>query len=197
MNDNRDNQSLAIAMRDNNDENALALLIKRNRAWMLSKAMKILKNPEDAEEAINDVYVKIWHNRQKWDPSKGEFTHYFRVVASNLIIDFYRKRNRRQKNMPRAIPEIENSDFGFTIQTIKDEPLRNICAEEIPEKIAEALLEVRRPQHRIAWILKHFEHYKYREIAEILKVPESSIKMWILRCNLELREHLADIGEKL
>lgn len=178
----------------NGDAAAFQVFFDRHYEWIFRRALRILKSHCDAEDAVSDVFVKIWQNREKFDSQgKSTFMAWVNVLAQRKIIDALRIKNRnRIHNRHGDLLHIE--DYALLGQVADNAPdgLQQVIADEITERIESALLEVQKANHRIAWILHYFEGYTYNEISGILKKPVGSCKIWIHRCSQRLRELLTE-----
>ena len=166
-----------------------------------NRAFAVLKNHHDADVASQDVFIKLWEKKSKWEPSGGEFLGWFLILAERSIIDAYRKQQRSQKYTT-SIDSIVTSDAPSETETLtflecirdpQPEALELILADEAMQLIEEAVLSVPNPKHRLAWILHRFEGYKHSKIAEIMRAPENTCKIWIFRCQKQIREVLQEI----
>ena len=70
----------------------------------------------------------------------------------------------------------------------------HLIAKEAQEILENALEQVTKPNHRIAWILRHLEGCSVAEISRILNRKDGTVKTWIFRCTQELRQILVNIG---
>ena len=180
------------------DELAFSSVFRQLYNPVYNRALVILKNHQDAADASQDVFIKVWQKKSKWDPAQGQFLGWFLVLAERTIIDAYRKKKRSQKDIDsidRHIYGTDNADTdGLTaLECIPDrspDALRSIAADEALRLIEDALLTVPNRNHRLAWILRHFEAYSVPRISEIMNAPRTSCKIWIHRCQIQIREAL-------
>ena len=175
------------------DEVAFGQLFDKHYKWVYNKAYRMLGDYRDAEEVAQDVFIKVWQKLSKWDTEQGSFQAWLNTVARNTIIDAIRKRNRdpivsfdgSPEDDERPLTEHEDPRPG---------PEKQLEAQEARELIESSLQLVTKPNHRIAWILRHLEGYSIAEIARILDRKEGTVKIWIFRCMKELREIMKKKG---
>ena len=74
--------------------------------------------------------------------------------------------------------------------------MRQRFAKEAREILEQALQQVTKPNHRVAWILRHLEGCSIAEISQGLQRKEGTVKIWIFRCTQELRQILSRKGIK-
>ena len=170
-------------------ESAFAELYQQTRRTCFQYALRMLKNKEDAEEATNDGYFKLWTNRHQWDPAKGRFVAWMWVVLKRRIIDMHRTKIQHIQAAPRHIDHPDkippSCEIYYTDPT--PEPLDALIHAEQLQAVYQALLQIEEPSHRIAWRLRMLEGYKFREIGDILKVPLGTAKVWYYRGNEKLK----------
>lgn len=167
------------------------------------RAFEVLKNHCDADEASQDIFIKIWQKKSKWDSSRGTFMGWVLTLAERSIIDAYRKQKRVQNTYSvdkNIVDWIDDEDDGIltTLELVSDEKpdaLGLIIADETMRHIEEAVLSVENRKQRLAWILRHFEGYTPPEISEIMGHPVGTCKIWIHRCQKKMRAVLEETYE--
>ena len=176
------------------DEAAFSQLFDKHFNWVYSKAYRILGDHQDTEEVSLDIFTKVWQklDKGKWDPTKGSFQAWLNIVAKNTIIDAIRKRDRIRE----SLLTLEEQD-DLPLNEYEDDrpgPDKHIIAREAQEILENALEQVTKPNHRIAWILRHLEGCSVAEISRILNRKDGTVKIWIFRCTQELRQILVNKG---
>ena len=177
----------------NGDESAFTLFFNRNYGWVYRRAFRCLKSREDAEDTASKVFVKAWQHREKYNAEKGTFMAWFSVLCQRAIIDARRIQARDYKVC--RYGDLDTSEDNSIFERIADtcqSALDGLIAEEQQIRIEDALCKIKRPEHRLVWILHHFEGYSYPEIAKIIKRAEGTCKIWVRRCNQLLQRILTD-----
>ncbi len=185
---------LATQAKAGNDA-AFRQLFDKHYKWVYNKAYRMLGNYQDTEEVASDVFVKVWQklNKNKWDAEKGSFQAWLNMVARNTIIDAIRKRNRIREHPLSGSAEDDEQPLS-QYEDPYTGPEQEIEAAEAQQILESALEQVTKPNHRIAWMLRHLEGYSIAEIARILNRKEGTVKIWIFRCTEELRKILVAKG---
>lgn len=176
------------------DEAAFSQLFDKHYNWVYSKAYRILKDHQDTEEVSLDVFTKVWQKLQenKWDPKIGSFQAWLNILARNTIIDAIRKRDRIRESL---LTLEEQDDLPLNeYEDGRPGPDKHIIAQEAQEILEKALEQVTKPNHRIAWILRHLEGCGVADISRILNRKDGTVKIWIFRCTQELRQILMNKG---
>ncbi len=134
----------------------------------------------EAEDLTQDILIRIYQNLRSYRSEAGNFQNWILRVARNLIIDHYRQ--------VRRYPQTGGSEELETMN-IKDDKVPN------PQRAAEQTeaskflhdgLQSLSPELKEAIILRDLEGMAYQDIAELLSVPEGTVKSRINRARLEL-----------
>lgn len=147
---------------------------------MYHKAYGILKDRKLAEDAVQESFIRIIKNFDKFPKNKCPQTrNKFVNIVRAVSIDIYRKRNR-QKTV--SFDEIEGTiidEFAVT-----DEILNNMGFEEYLFKLPKSYYAI--------LSLKYDEGYSYKEIASILNITEENVKKRLMRARKKLKEIIND-----
>jgi RNA polymerase sigma-70 factor, ECF subfamily len=149
----------------------------------------------DAEDLTQEVFLKMYRNLASFDPAKGGFTTWLTTLTRNLLVDNYRR-----SRLERASESLDESYDGEDDGPTKAERLtdgsknqeQHVAGLELRAQIQEALKQVS-PDLREAVILRDLEDMDYKEIAEILGVPQGTVKSRISRGRSELARLLKRI----
>jgi len=155
-------------------------------------------SPSDAEDLTQEVFLKMFKNLESFDPAKGGFTTWLTTLTRNLLVDNYR-RTRLERASESLDEPLGNDMDGGTGET-KASRLeasgrsqeQHVAGLELRAQIQEALKQVS-PELREAVILRDLEDMDYKEIAEVLGVPQGTVKSRISRGRSELARLLKRI----
>lgn len=147
---------------------AFEQLYNRYKQPLAASLVKLLRNDTLAQDALQDLFVRVWNNRASIDPAMS-FRSYLYRIAQNLVIDYYRKIAREKELM-----EVFLHDAATAHTTIDDA----LEANE-RKKVLQALLDKLPPQQRRAYTLHKIEGKSYKEIAEIMQISASTINKHI------------------
>ena len=149
----------------------------------------------DAEDMTQEAFLKVYRNLASFDPAKGGFTTWLTTLTRNLLVDNYRR-----SRMERASDSLDETYDGEDDGPSKAERLaddrpsqeHHVAGLELRAQIQEALKQVS-PELREAVILRDLEDMDYKEIAEVLGVPQGTVKSRISRGRSELARLLKRI----
>jgi RNA polymerase sigma-70 factor, ECF subfamily len=171
-----------IAQAAQGDVEAYAVLVRRYYPMCARIAQRMLRDAEDAEDAVQDTFLRAFRALGRFDHRKV-----FRAWLLRILVNQCRthalKRRRRERRFPRdeiALRDTPSSDGHATFET--DERQRVIDAVESLE-----------PLLREAFLLKYVEELEYKEMAEITGASISALKMRVKRACEALRPRLEGI----
>ena len=154
------------------NEKSLEVLIKRYLKPIYSFAYRYVGNDQEAEDITQEVFVRVWRNLKKFDQNK-KFKTWIFSIAKNTSIDWLRKK----KAIPFSNFENEKGE-NWLIKTIADPcPLPDEIFEQTGiAKILNSAMNQLSPKYRMVLFLRYNDHFTFREIAESLNEPISTIK---------------------
>ncbi len=166
------------------DREAIRQLYARYSAPLFSLAIRLVGNVGDAEEALQDAFVKIWRSAASYDPRKSRPFTWAVTVLRRTCIDHLRKRRR----IPQASPLLDGDDAAIDVSpgaSVRRAAESRDDSERIRGALSEAL-----PNQRRALELALFSGMTHTEIAQRLEQPVGTVKSWIRRGLLDLRSTL-------
>jgi RNA polymerase sigma-70 factor, ECF subfamily len=163
------------------DVSAFEQLYDHHSRAVYSLVLRILQQSGTAEEVVQDVFLQLWRNAERHDPSRGPFLPWLLTLARNRALDTLRlksERQRRREEQTEELPPIVCAPPEFEKQLDDKRRAEKVCI----------LMSSLNPQQRKTIELAYFEGLSHSEIAEALKEPLGTVKSWIrnglLRLNL-------------
>lgn len=139
---------------------------------LLMTALKMLHNKEDAQDAVQIAFIKLYHNIRRYEFRSKFSTYLFRIVV-NVCLDMIKKRkNRRMQPLPERDPSYYTS-------------------EDLRLQLEEAI-SMLPDRMRACFVLFAVEEFKQSEIAEILDLSVGAVKAQIFHAKARLRSFLSD-----
>ena len=167
-------------------ESAMGDLYDLTSGLVHGVALRILENPQDAEEVVLDVYMKAWRNASTYSTDRGSVTAWLVMMARSVAIDRIRSRNAQPKTW-----ELTNLEFPEPADGAFATPEQATQERERQARVQLALRELPIEQ-REALILAFFGGLSHAELAERLGQPLGTIKT---RIRLGLRRLRSLLGE--
>ena len=166
------------------DETALAELYRRHGGPTLSLARRVLADRVLAEEIVQEVFVRLWHAPERFDPERGSMRAWLCAQVHGRSVDLLRANTARRAREERdafRTPAIDHDLELAVVELTEGEAVRRALGS-----LSDA--------ERQAIELAYFGGHTYREVAVLLAQPEGTIKSRIRSGLLRLRAALIDGG---
>jgi RNA polymerase sigma factor (sigma-70 family) len=144
---------------------AFNLLVNKYKEKLYWHIRKIVIDHDDADDLVQDTFVKIWHSLEKFRGDSSLYTWFYRIATNECITFLKKKRNRYFLPLVNVEKELERlliTDPWFD-------------GNELQKKLQKALLTLPEKQ-RLVFNLRYFEEMPYEEISKILHTSEGALK---------------------
>jgi RNA polymerase sigma-70 factor (ECF subfamily) len=159
---------------------ALRHIYEAEAAAMLGVAMRIVRRRDLAEEVVHDAFVQIWRKADQFDPALGSGRSWMFAIVRNRALNLIRDRSREELTDDATLEGLaEIGDHDDLIQRLGQSEALRVCLERLE-----------RPR-RASLVLAYAGGFSHGEIAGRLGVPLGTVKAWIRRSLLSLRECMA------
>jgi len=155
------------------DEQAFVQLVRRWEVPIQRLCVRMTGDLHRGEDLAQETFARVFTKRKEYEPS-GKFSTWLWRIAMNLCYDELRRIKRRQESSlddggGEAIAALES------FKANEPAPDSQVMQLERGEMVRQALLRL--PElYRSVLVLRHYEDLKFREIAEVLEVPEGTVK---------------------
>jgi RNA polymerase sigma factor (sigma-70 family) len=179
--------SLIVRRCMDGDSAAWAEMVRTHQKRVYGLCYRFTGNAADAEDLTQDVFLKIYSNLGSFDASRGSFPVWITTMTRNLLVDnFRRTRNQRATSSLDegwdASEELKPADrLTAAGPTPHESAARNELAKMVQTALACVSVELRE-----AVILRDLQDFDYKEIAQVLSIPEGTVKSRISRGRAEL-----------
>ncbi|MDM7997350.1 MAG: sigma-70 family RNA polymerase sigma factor [Acidobacteriota bacterium] len=166
------------------DDAAWEMVVTSYGKRIYNLSYRYTNRKEEAEDLTQDILIRVYQNLKSYRSEVGSFQNWILRVARNLIIDHYRQ--------VRRFPQAAGSEELETMN-IKDEKVPNpqrVAEQAEASKFLQDGLRDLSPELKEAIILRDIEGMAYQDIADLLRVPEGTVKSRINRGRLELAKLL-------
>jgi RNA polymerase sigma-70 factor (ECF subfamily) len=161
--------------------------------------MKMLKQREWVDEAVNDVMLTVWQTAGRYDPEKGRLSTWLFGISHNKGLKLLERNGRyREESLEDNDVGIDNNEervggsYGSTI-TSNSEPERVVMGWELGDAMSWAFGKLS-PDHQAVIELCFTEDFTYQEIADIVDCPLNTVKTRLFHARKRLAEMLARKG---
>lgn len=149
------------------------IVVKQHANALYGFALKFLRNSEDANDIVQDVYEKLWMNRKKVEVEKAKSWMF--TTAYHAMINFSNKRKRMtydSDGMPER-GEVEKDTFES-------------------RQLVDRAVSILPPIQKSIILLRDLEGYSYEEIGNILDLSQSQVKVYLFRARNKIKKRLKD-----
>jgi RNA polymerase sigma-70 factor, ECF subfamily len=153
------------------DPQAFARLVERWQLPIQRLCVRMLGDAHRAEDLAQEAFVRVFARRKDYEPV-SRFSTFLWRIALNLCYDELRKINRRGESSLEERAD-ERGEFEFAAESVA--PDLQLVEDERAEGVRRALLQLPEP-YRVVVVLRHYEGLKFREIGEVLDIPEGTVK---------------------
>ncbi len=171
------------------DRAKFARLVEQYSPMIYRLGLKMLNNPQDAEDILQETFIKAYKHINKFDGRSSVSTWLYRIATNEALMSLRKKR-----------PDTVSFDVPSIYESEPQEPLQIIdwcCMPEEEYLTAEGRTRLdqaaeRLPESlRIVFVLRDIEGLSTRETAEVLNISETAVKTRLSRARLRLREDLS------
>ncbi len=160
-------------------------IIDKYQRSIYNLAYRMLGNREDALDLAQETFLRAFKKLNLYDP-KRPFSPWIHRIAANLCINHCKK--PKLKTVSLVIEDKDGNQFEQAVGDLKNEPGQKVLAKEKQQEIIQAIGQLPE-KYRVPLILRHFHHYTYEEIGEVLKKPPGTVKTWIYRGRNLLKDY--------
>jgi RNA polymerase sigma-70 factor (ECF subfamily) len=171
--------------RNGEDEEALDEMMRRKTRPLIQVAARILGDEEEARDVVQVTFVRLWENRDRYDPRFSPNTWIYRITT-NLAIDLLRSRRSKERSDEPFRHHLRRVEDGRSLRTLADLQLREVgrIFRELAGKLSE--------KQRLVFLLKEVEGLSSKEVAEIAGCRESTVRNHLFNARRTLRREIRE-----
>ncbi len=155
------------------DAEAFAALVGRWQDAIRRLCARLVGDEHRAEDIAQEIFAKLFVRRKCFQQGSKFSTYLWRIALNHCYSDLRRSAHRREATL-----SFSQYDGGAAEERFVDcqpTPDESLAASEVADAVRRALAELPE-QHRAVVVLRHYENLKFREIAEVLDLPEGTVK---------------------
>jgi RNA polymerase sigma-70 factor (ECF subfamily) len=165
------------------EEDAFVELYERHRDRIVRFTRRMLGDPAQAEEAAQDVFLKLYRTRSSYEPTSRFSTFLYRIATNHCL--------NLQARVERKL--VDRNDKTDQLAGRSGEQHSALAHKQLREALAIGLAKLPERQ-RAALLLVHYEGMSYREAADALDVSEPALKSLIHRARAAMMQELAPLA---
>jgi len=165
-------------------EDALAEIYRRHAGAVFALARRLLADKALAEEIVQEVFLRLWNDPDRFDPDRGSLRSYLLAQCHGRSVDLIRAESSRRRREERELTLAAESgyDLEHEVWDLAVADRVRATLQGLPEGEREAIL------------LAYFGGHTYREVADLLGTPEGTVKSRIRSGLRRMRGELAGIA---
>ncbi len=164
---------------DAGETNAVQDCMNKYSGLVWSLARRMIRDKEEAEDAVQEIFIEIWKNASKFNPDIASETTFIAMIARRRLIDRVRKITRQ--------PGIDSIDDMLVEPANRANEILEMSIEA--NQAAQAMTDLK-PEQRKILQLSIVEGFSHSEIAEALEMPLGTVKTHARRGLIQVRESL-------
>ena len=162
-----------IEMAAHGDMNAFEEIYKQCSSTVYTIALGVTRNRQDAEEATQDVFVKVFRGLKNFRFGSSFSTWLYRI-AINTAINIYRKHARH------GAAALQYDELKDTRTMVPDTWQKETQRQDVSARVA-TLMDNISPEHRSCIVLREIEGFNYKEMADVLSIPLNTVRSRLKR----------------
>lgn len=180
---------MVLAVREG-DTTAYRGLVEKYQQRVYQMVYGMVRNQEDGRDITQDAFVKAYNNLHRFRLESSFYTWIYRI-AMNLAIDFLRKRARRGTTEFDETIASRDADGGISEAHNSEGPAKTFERKQLYNRIMDALQELPEDQRQVV-LLRELEGLSYKEIAEVMEIPEGTVMSRLYYARKKLQKLLAE-----
>jgi len=171
------------------DATAYRGLVEKYQGRVYAMVYGMIRNREDARDITQEALVKAYKNLKSFRLESSFYTWLYRI-AMNLAIDFTRKRKRQGTTSFDEAVASRDGDGGISELHHGDSPSKKLERKEVYKQIMDALEKLPADQKQVI-LLRELEGLSYREISDVMGIPEGTVMSRLFYARKKLQKLLA------
>ncbi len=177
----------------NGDQKAYADLLGRYRDAIYFMLLKMVNNPDDADDLTIEAFGKAFKNLHQYTPNYAFSTWLFKIATNNCIDHIRKRRGGQTISIDQA--KEGHDEVPIHIQTNDPDPEESMISDQKVRLMREVVSKLK-PRYRKLIEMRYFDELSYEEIAEELELPIGTVKAQLFRARELLYNILKSSGNK-
>lgn len=186
----REEDQLLVERAQNGDTAAFDVLVMKYSGKLYGLIYHMTSNREDTSDLLQDVFARAYRSLKRFRGQSAFYTWIY-TIATNLTLNFLKKRGRRQTYSLDDIDQGIERDQEFIEATSGSDPFREAGLNELQQKLNEAMMKLSE-DHRAVVTMFDIQGLPHAEIAKIVKVSEGTVRSRLFYAHRQLQSLLAD-----
>ena len=175
------------------DAGAWEEIVRLHNRRIYNLCYRFTNSADHAEDLTQDVFIKVYRTLSSYNVEKGAFSTWLTTLTRNLLVDHFRRSrmDRVTESIDAGLTEEDDSvSLSARLPDRGPSPADRLASQETQKLVRAALAKIS-PDLREAVILRDLQDMDYKEISQVLRVPEGTVKSRINRGRTELARLLS------
>jgi RNA polymerase sigma-70 factor, ECF subfamily len=181
-------ESALVARARQGDNRAFSTLVKQYEAKIFRLAQHITQNREDAEDVLQETFLKAYEHLDQFQGNSKFYTWIVRIAVNQALMKLRRRRTDKSVSLDETIDTGEDT-VTREVAAWDEDPEQRFSREELAEILDSAIQDLT-PTYRSVFLLRDVDDLSTEETAEALGISVPAVKSRLLRARLQLREKL-------
>lgn len=170
------------------DQLALSEIVKEYSPRLYNLAFKIMRNKEDAEDVLQDTFIKMIKNLKSFKQESSLYSWLYKIIT-NTALEKLRKKNPENFLIDFDTVDYRAHNSNLVIELPHFDPI-SLNDKEFKNELNKFLKELN-PKLRIVFILRDIEENSISDTAKILNISKSNVKVRLMRARMFLKDKLS------
>ncbi|HWE51735.1 MAG TPA: RNA polymerase sigma factor [Bryobacteraceae bacterium] len=173
------------------DAESFGVLLNRNRNVVIQYLARMVQNQSIAEELAQDVFIRVYRSRQKYEPT-ARFSTWLYRITTNVALNHFRDSKRSQQTVSLDIVDSEQvrREARDAAPLVEEQLVKDVLAHEVRRAIRSLPAK-----QRAAVVMHKYQEMDYAQISAVLRCSPSAVKALMFRAYETLRGRLAYLQE--
>jgi len=185
------NEDILIKRLKKGDQRAFEQVVNLNKDKLLRLAMGFVHDFHQAEDIVQEVFIKLWQNIEHWQEGKAKLSTWLYKVTVNQAINQLRNKKKTSNliDIGEFVREDEQGNIEVQLLDNSADSQKIIENKELAKILRLAINSLPRKQ-RIAFVLSKYQNMSSREIAEVMDITVSNVDVIIYRAKKNLQKQI-------
>ncbi len=177
------------------ENKAFEALLRKYRKSVYYMLLKMIKNPDDAEDLTQEAFAKAFNSIEKFDATYAFSTWLFRIATNNCI-DFIRKKRVQTVSIDQPMEGDDGSNIRFDVRDDDLDPNQSMLKQQ-RKRFLNMAIDRLPEKYRKLVELRYFKELSYEEVAQELQIPLGTVKAQLFRARELLNQELKNIRSQM
>jgi RNA polymerase sigma-70 factor, ECF subfamily len=184
---------IALVQRAKDGEDAaFRELLERHQGRVYHHALRLMGNAEDAEEVLQDTFLKVFRHLDRFEERSRFSTWIYRIATNEALMRLRKARRAREVSLDERLERDGGEWAGDEIRDFARTALDHAMDAEIRAALEETLQELP-PEYRVVFTMRDVDGLTNAEVAEVLDISVAAVKSRLHRSRMYLRNRLSRV----